>query len=99
MGASHDALVSCDCHGTGVCEIKCPESKQHEVSLKMCAGQPGFCLIREGELCGFWVYDLSVTTLSAWCHSLTDFGPSKPDSGLDVEGEDGRLDKCLARPG
>lgn len=49
MGASPDGVVSCDCHGTGVCEIKCPQSKQQELSLRMCAGQPGFCLIKDGD--------------------------------------------------
>ncbi|KAK3742557.1 hypothetical protein QZH41_013388 [Actinostola sp. cb2023] len=24
MGASPDGIVVCSCHGTGVCEIKCP---------------------------------------------------------------------------
>uniref|UniRef100_A0A1A8N267 YqaJ viral recombinase domain-containing protein n=1 Tax=Nothobranchius pienaari TaxID=704102 RepID=A0A1A8N267_9TELE len=49
MGSSPDGVVTCDCHGTGICEIKCPYSEQDEPSLRLCAGRRGFCLIGEGD--------------------------------------------------
>ncbi|KAF7199465.1 transcript variant X1 [Nothobranchius furzeri] len=49
MGSSPDGVVTCDCHGTGICEIKCPHSEQDEPSLRLCAGRRGFCLIGEGD--------------------------------------------------
>ncbi|XP_033932167.1 uncharacterized protein [Pseudochaenichthys georgianus] len=47
MGASPDRCVTCTCHGTGICEIKCPHSKQ-EANLCLCAGEQGFCLVNDG---------------------------------------------------
>ncbi|KAJ4937914.1 hypothetical protein JOQ06_002543 [Pogonophryne albipinna] len=48
MGASPDGCVTCTCHGTGICEIKCPHSKQEEANLRLCAGEQGFCLVNDG---------------------------------------------------
>ncbi|XP_034066574.1 uncharacterized protein LOC117542824 isoform X5 [Gymnodraco acuticeps] len=48
MGASPDGSVTCTCHGTGICEIKCPHSKQEEANLRLCAGEQGFCLVNDG---------------------------------------------------
>ncbi|CAK6972964.1 uncharacterized protein LOC125246229 isoform X2 [Scomber scombrus] len=49
MGASPDGMVRCDCHGTGICEIKCPHNQRDEINLRMCAGTPGFCLLNDGD--------------------------------------------------
>ncbi|XP_051966455.1 uncharacterized protein LOC127632032 [Xyrauchen texanus] len=49
MGSSPDGIVACDCHGTGICEIKCPHSHQDEANLRLCAGEKGFCLINDGD--------------------------------------------------
>ncbi|KAK5877435.1 hypothetical protein CesoFtcFv8_024938 [Champsocephalus esox] len=49
MGASPDGCVTCTCHGTGICEIKCPHSKQEEANLRLCAGEQGFCLVNDCE--------------------------------------------------
>ncbi|XP_048023246.1 uncharacterized protein LOC125253351 isoform X1 [Megalobrama amblycephala] len=49
MGSSPDGIVACDCHGTGICEIKCPHSHQDEANLRMCAGEKSFCLINDGD--------------------------------------------------
>ncbi|XP_034071108.1 uncharacterized protein LOC117545435 isoform X2 [Gymnodraco acuticeps] len=48
MGASPDGGVTCTCHGTGICEIKCPHRKQEEANLRLCAGEQGFCLVNDG---------------------------------------------------
>ncbi|KAJ4929158.1 hypothetical protein JOQ06_004777 [Pogonophryne albipinna] len=48
MGASPDGCVTCTCHGTGICEIKCPHSKQEEANLRLYAGEQGFCLVNDG---------------------------------------------------
>ncbi|XP_034068739.1 uncharacterized protein LOC117544632 isoform X4 [Gymnodraco acuticeps] len=48
MGASPDGCVTCTCHGTGICEIKCPHSKHEEANLRLCAGEQGFCLVNDG---------------------------------------------------
>ncbi|KAL1267166.1 hypothetical protein QQF64_002841 [Cirrhinus molitorella] len=48
MGPSPDGIVTCDCHGTGICEIKCPHCKKDD--LRLCAGDKGgFCLIKDGD--------------------------------------------------
>ncbi|XP_035996599.1 uncharacterized protein LOC118564015 [Fundulus heteroclitus] len=49
MGSSPDGIVACDCHGTGICEMKCPYSYQDEANLRLCAGRKGFCLINDGD--------------------------------------------------
>lgn len=49
MGSSPDGIVTCDCHGTGICEIKCPHSQKDAVNLRMRAGEKGFCLISDGD--------------------------------------------------
>ncbi|KAK7886436.1 hypothetical protein WMY93_026057 [Mugilogobius chulae] len=49
MGSSPDGIVTCDCHGTGICEIKCPYSQQDEDNLRLCAGKKNFCLINDGD--------------------------------------------------
>ncbi|XP_039908249.1 uncharacterized protein LOC120746819 isoform X1 [Simochromis diagramma] len=49
MGSSPDGIVTCDCHGTGICEIKCPHSQRDAVNLRMRAGEKGFCLISDGD--------------------------------------------------
>lgn len=49
MGSSPDGIVACDCHGTGICEIKCPHSHQDEANLRMCAGEKSFCLVNDGD--------------------------------------------------
>ncbi|MEQ2223035.1 hypothetical protein ILYODFUR_032587 [Ilyodon furcidens] len=49
MGSSPDGIVTCDCHGTGICEIKCHHSHQDEANLRSCADQKGFCLISDGS--------------------------------------------------
>ncbi|XP_027140221.1 uncharacterized protein LOC113746909 isoform X1 [Larimichthys crocea] len=48
MGASPDGMVACNCHGNGICEIKCPYSQQDEANLELTAGQKGFCLTTDG---------------------------------------------------
>jgi len=52
IGASPDGIVSCDCHGKGVVEIKCPYC--HKGSSVVAAAQedPKFCLKEiDGRLC------------------------------------------------
>ncbi|KAM4528256.1 uncharacterized protein PAE49_000194 [Odontesthes bonariensis] len=48
MGSSPDGMVVCDCHGNGICEIKCPYSQRDEANLRLNAGQKGFCLTTDG---------------------------------------------------
>lgn len=48
IGASPDGVVSCDCHGTGVVEIKCPFNAKG-CALRECVGNPRFCLTMTAE--------------------------------------------------
>ncbi|XP_039875475.1 uncharacterized protein LOC120726167 isoform X2 [Simochromis diagramma] len=49
MGSSPDGIVTCDCHGTGICEIKCPHSQRDAVNLRMRAGEKGFSAAKYGR--------------------------------------------------
>ena len=46
MGASPDAVVSCECHGEGVVEIKCPYSHRYH-SVEQALEDRHFCLQKE----------------------------------------------------
>ena len=51
MGASPDAIVSCECHGTGTVEIKCPYSHRYS-SINKALEDKQFCLVKlvDGKL-------------------------------------------------
>lgn len=48
LGASPDGVVTCDCHGSGVLEIKCPFNANGR-ALKECVSDPHFCLTVTAE--------------------------------------------------
>ena len=48
VGASPDGVVTCDCHGTGVLEIKCPFNANGR-AFRDCVSDPRFCLTMTAE--------------------------------------------------
>ena len=51
LGASPDGVVSCDCCGLGVLEIKCPFSCRNICFTEASRDDPQFCLTIEKDSC------------------------------------------------
>ncbi|KAL1269204.1 hypothetical protein QQF64_031493 [Cirrhinus molitorella] len=67
MGASPDGIVTCDCHGTGICEIKCPHCKKDD--LRLCAETRGDSALSKMGMKLYWIGAMVTTTKSR--HSFT----------------------------
>ena len=52
LGASPDGLVSCDCHGLGIVEVKCPYSARNITVDDAAGSSSDFCLehLQDGDL-------------------------------------------------
>lgn len=47
MGASPDAIISCDCCGTSTVEVKCPYCHKDNMLVEAAEGNKKFCLFKE----------------------------------------------------
>ncbi|XP_028403990.1 uncharacterized protein LOC114526592 [Dendronephthya gigantea] len=47
MGATPDGIVMCSCHGTGLCEIKCPYCITEKENISDATEKKGFCLVKD----------------------------------------------------